>query len=998
MWKNPKIFFLILLIFAGFFCFNNVALAVEPLTVVINEIAWMGTATSTADEWIELYNNSDSEIDLTGWTLKAIDGTPTINLSGVISTKGYFLTERTDDNTISDIIADWFGSFSSGLNNNGEKLELIDAENKSIDVVDCTSAWFAGNNITKATMERIDPKLSGSDPTNWANNNLIIKNGKNANGDPISGTPKTQNSVYQVTPSPSPTPTPPPPAEPPTSQSGSNATPSVFSPSDLVINEIVSDPLKGQTEWLEIYKNLDSEIDLSDWTIEEGSGSVTSLSGKISKSDKFYVVENLRGKLNNEGDIIILKWNGKIIDKISYGDWNDGELKNNAEAPESPNSLARITDSRDTDNDLADFAVTQKVTKGSANQITAAEEEEIIFNYSDYSNYSGQIIINEILPNPVGDDETGEFIELRNLSTSPIDLVGWQIADASSRRFTISKKDFSETILPAQGYFLIERKISKIALNNNGDEVKLYQPNGQLLDSIAYKQSCADSVAYARDENQVWQWTTTPSAGKENKITLLALPPEVVISALNQTEVGQEVVFDGSDSSDSQSSALSYLWNFGDGATCVDKIAKHKFTAAGKYQVKLAVTNQEKLSATDSWEIEIKDSPGSLAKTTTSNPILLINEILPDPEGSDEGEFIEIYNPGNFDINLKDWSIDDEDGGSRPYKIKTDLIIKAGLFAVIKKQESGLALNNDGDQVRLFNPENKLIDEISYEPAPAGASFALASSGNWFWTDKITPGKINEIDEKNLVEVSQNYLADAFEVPLSEIDNLEVGEAVITQGIVSVAPGILGKQIFYLSGSGIQVYMFKKDFPEMKEGDLVKVSGTISEAAGERRIKIKNKEDIVVLSHAEAPIPEESAIAQVDEERVGDLITISGDLTQKTSSGFYLDDGEEEIYVYLKSGTGIDKKELAEGDKLKVTGIVSLTKSGLRLLPRYQSDIVKLGQVLGESTEAKINDVPTNSNSSNLIKYLIAAIGALVLIITGLGYKLFQIKKVNDSR
>lgn len=995
MWKNPKNFFLILLICAGFFCLGKAALAANSQDVAINELAWMGTSTSANDEWIELYNNTDAAIDLTGWTLKAIDGTPEITLSGTIPAKGYFLLERTSDETLPGILADQI--YTGALGNSGEKLELRDSSNNLIDVVDCTSAWFAGNNITKATMERIDPKLSGSDPTNWANNNLIIKNGKDANGDPINGTPKVQNSVYQVTPSPSPTPTPtpPPPAEQPISQSGSGATPSVFSPSDLVINEIFSSPPTGQTEWLEFYKNLDSEIDLSNWTVEEGSGSVTSLSGKISKSDKFYVVENLRGKLNNEGDIIILKWNGKIIDKVSYGDWNDGELKDNAEAPESPNSLVRIADGRDTDNDLADFAVTQTVTKGSANQITVAEEENEII--SNYFNYSGQIILNEILPNPVGDDETGEFVELRNLSANPIDLAGWQIADASSRRFTITKKDFSETILPAQGYFLIERKIFKIALNNNGDEVKLYQPNGQLLDSVAYKQSCADNVAYARDENQVWQWTTTPSAGKENKITLLFLPPEVVISALNQAEVGQEVVFDGSDSSDSQSSALSYLWNFGDGATCADKIAKHKFTSAGKYQVKLAVTNQEKLSATDSWEIEIKDSPGSLAKITTANTILLINEILPDPEGSDDGEFVEIYNPGNFDINMKDWSIDDEEGGSRPYKIKNDLIIKAGDYAVIKKQESGLALNNDGDQVRLFNPENKLIDEIGYEQAPTGASFALASSGNWFWTDKITPGKINEIDEKNLVEAGQNYLADVFEVPLSEIDNLEVGEAVITQGVVSVVPGILGKQIFYLSGSGIQIYMFNKNFPEIREGDLVKVSGTISEAAGERRIKIKNKEDIVVLEHQEPPLAAELAITEIDEEKIGELVVVGGDLTQKTSSGFYLDDGEEEIYVYLKSGTGINKKELAEGDRLKVTGIVNQTKSGLRLLPRYQTDIVKTGQVLGESTEANlITENQNNSASSNLVKYLIATIGALVLIIIGLGYRFFQTKKASD--
>lgn len=35
--------------------------------VAISEIAWMGTRTSYYDEWIELYNNTASPIDLIGW-------------------------------------------------------------------------------------------------------------------------------------------------------------------------------------------------------------------------------------------------------------------------------------------------------------------------------------------------------------------------------------------------------------------------------------------------------------------------------------------------------------------------------------------------------------------------------------------------------------------------------------------------------------------------------------------------------------------------------------------------------------------------------------------------------------------------------------------------------------------------------------------------------------------------------------------------------------------
>ncbi|MCD6334669.1 MAG: lamin tail domain-containing protein, partial [Candidatus Latescibacteria bacterium] len=36
--------------------------------VVINELMWMGSTASSADEWIELRNTTDSEILLSGWT------------------------------------------------------------------------------------------------------------------------------------------------------------------------------------------------------------------------------------------------------------------------------------------------------------------------------------------------------------------------------------------------------------------------------------------------------------------------------------------------------------------------------------------------------------------------------------------------------------------------------------------------------------------------------------------------------------------------------------------------------------------------------------------------------------------------------------------------------------------------------------------------------------------------------------------------------------------
>ena len=163
----------------------NFVFAEQPLSVVINEIAWMGTENNSSDEWIELFNNTEQAISLENWGLFEAGGETLIEpLTGIIKPKSYYLIERTDDTTISDILASqkpsgWGGY---GLKNTGEHLRLLDQNSAIIDEIICSAGWFGGDNETKQTMERKNPLITGNNPENWQTS---VEPG---------GTPKSQNS------------------------------------------------------------------------------------------------------------------------------------------------------------------------------------------------------------------------------------------------------------------------------------------------------------------------------------------------------------------------------------------------------------------------------------------------------------------------------------------------------------------------------------------------------------------------------------------------------------------------------------------------------------------------------------------------------------------------------------------------------------------------------------------------------------------------------------
>lgn len=149
----------------------------QALDVVISEVAWAGTDTSFADEWIELYNNTTEDITLVGWTLSDTTTSLVIDLSGTIPAGKHFLLEKTDDDTVPGTLADqiYTGDY---LGNGGGSLTLT-YDASTIDAVDCSGDWFAGSSSPKLSMERVDTTSDG-DSTNWQDGSGDIEGAENS--------------------------------------------------------------------------------------------------------------------------------------------------------------------------------------------------------------------------------------------------------------------------------------------------------------------------------------------------------------------------------------------------------------------------------------------------------------------------------------------------------------------------------------------------------------------------------------------------------------------------------------------------------------------------------------------------------------------------------------------------------------------------------------------------------------------------------------------------
>ncbi len=957
-------------------------------TIAITEI---GAYERDNSEWVEIYNFGTAQVDLTGWTFWDTDATRLARHTLTLFQGDDFLLGPNEYAIIAEVAATTraqylsladvtiFDSSWDTLKETGEEIGLNDKTGTIIE-------RFTYLPAPDASLERRDPMLRDYTENNW-----VEREERNSIG--ATNTPDASDDEPPA-PEPEPEPTPTATSTPPASSNKSLQpieTVKQYGSGVVVINEFVADPAEGE-EWVELYNNSTEIINFTKWTLEDGNEIATTLTGTLAPH-QFLVIEKPKGPLNNSGDLIVLAdGTGKTIDRVAYGDWADGVVSDNAPAAKDPLSVARTQDGRDSNNDALDFATTETPTKGGPNVITN-EQTKIVPRPVTLNTASSTLTITEFLPNPIGPDAEGEFIEIYNPTAAPISFKDFALRDKSGKTFASTT-----LIIPPLTHLAIFRTNTNIALNNSGGEtVTLMDQDDQTLETVSFTGSASEGASYARTDTGAWRFTNKPTPGAPNNFTIVNNPPIAVIDAEDDALINTNILFDASDSSDTENDPLTFHWDFGDGEESATPSPRHSYETPGTFTVVLSVSDSALMSKT-AHVIRVLSAPaedGVGGPAPVDFSALRITEFMPDPEGSDDAEWIELFNAGAEPIALDGVKLDDEEGGSRGYTVNDDTPLEPGAYRVFGRQDTRIALNNTSDEARLFDPFDQRLANIPYDDVTEGASYAVDKKGVWHWTSSPTPGDpniITAIRERTPVARAAKTTARRTAKPLKivsleSVRDLDIGDRVQTTGVVSVLPGILGSQVFYImtpsSTAGIQIFSSKKEFPKLNIGDRTEMTGTMSEARGELRILIKEAQDVRVIESGVLHLPDRTAVNHLTDEWDGALVKIAGAVTQRLANKAYLDDGTDELLIYIKEGAAIPRTALATGEQVEVTGILNKTTSGLRLLPRGPEDIIITPAGTAEETGAD-TAATSPSTQNSLSSFLAAAAGTLASLLIAL--------------
>ncbi|HWQ60561.1 MAG TPA: lamin tail domain-containing protein [Candidatus Fimivivens sp.] len=651
--------------------------APDPVTVpviILSEIQIAGNGTN--DDFVELYNPGSDAFSLKGFELRRRTKTDTTDMGSLfhafsdsdsVPANGYFLWANKDGSAEFIAFADArsANATSPALATNNS-LALFDSKKTIIDA----AAW--GDDLAGPFTSTVN--------ANPDKNTSLVRDPKTLSWS-ISDHPTPTNSTGQTVKQPGPLP----------------------SVGTIIINELYPNPNTdmGESEWIELRNTGDVDMSLAGWKLKDASTSAgyTFPTGANIGANGFLSIGADVSKiaLNNTGteSLTLLFPDGSVADSFTFDGTERGA------------SYAK--------NDAGTFLLAHAPTPGSANAFDPMPVIEPVPPV-------GTVRINELFPNPVTKGEPDEWVELRNAGNETASLVGWSLrSGAGMFRFT-AHLDTSLREIPANGFLVLPRSLTRLALRNSDGNVTLLAPDGStLMDSVSYTSTTeGNSYGYFAAGRYRWSKALTPGAdnvfGKEPSVRKSDIPKKGYVNTL--------IPF----SATGNKKNMKYVWDFGDGHKSYLDGPSHRFAKTGTFEGTLTLR--------DGIEEVVKKFTIKIGKYP--NRDLHLTKLCPNPTGTDTGnEWIRIKNDDTKRIDLSGWVIAT---GSDSEKLVNHVILSKRFIApgeeiVLTHDDAKFTLPNRQAAIELRRPDGKTMQGISYQTDKDIEEDAVyTDTGNgWAW-------------------------------------------------------------------------------------------------------------------------------------------------------------------------------------------------------------------------------------------------------------------------
>ncbi|WP_261385115.1 ExeM/NucH family extracellular endonuclease [Vannielia litorea] len=566
----------------------------------------------------------------------------------------------------------------------------------------------------------------------------------------------------------------------------------VAPPPEIVITEIMQNPSAvsdSQGEYFEIYNAGSAPVELEGWLISDDGTDSHTITGSLVIEPGEYLVLGNNGDITTNGgvevdyvfsglflgngadEIILTMPDGTEIDRVEY---DGGTLW-----PDPNGAAMELVDLALDNNDPANWTTAVQTygdgdlgTPGAPNGSAPAAPPEIV--------------ISEIMQNPSAvSDGNGEYFEIYNAGTEPVELEGWVISDNGADSHTITG---SLVVQPGEylvlgingdittnGGIEVDYVYSGIALANGDDEIILTTADGTEVDRVEYDGGPAfpdptgaamELTDLAADNNDGANWTeaTTPFGDGD-----LGSP-----GATNGTIV-----------------------------TAAPRINEFHYDNAG----------------TDEGEfVEIRLAAGT-------DPADYVVHLV---EGNDGGI--------DFSLALTDASVTVSSDGTYDYYVVTPNFLENGPDGVALEGPGGSLVDFVSYEGTITGTEGVVTGATSTDVGvaegsgtPVGDSLQLNDAGDGWFAGVNTAGTANELTVTPTLYLISEVQGDSFASPLDGQQGVQV-EAVVTY---------VTDDGFYLTeefgdwddndATSEGIYVFTGGGYAVEVGDLVSVTGTVDE-------------------------------------------------------------------------------------------------------------------------------------------------------------------------